>query len=100
MSAAFTVPRTITGAHTFSTAPTFSNGVTIDGGIEHLGAQVGFFGTTPTTQAPLVADYGPSDISGSGSVDPDVVASNLQGIATAVNAIIDTLQRHGLMGAS
>jgi len=93
MSSAFTMPATIAGAHTFSGA------VTLSDDLNHDGAGVGFFGTTPTTAAGAVSDFARSDMNGVNPVNQANLEADLDGIGARLAAIIDALQRHGLMGA-
>jgi len=75
----------------------FDGEVEIDGALNHDGTTIGFFGTTPATQASNQANIVGGPITGVDTVDATQLSNNLIEISGAVNAILAAIQRHGLM---
>lgn len=51
-----TINRTVTAQHTWSNKQTFGGEIQVGGALNHDGTTVGFYGTTPATQAAAIAD--------------------------------------------
>lgn len=56
-----------------------------------------FYGTTPVNQPDTVSDASTQDLTGTDTIDQTKLESDLSGIVTAVNTVIDRLQELGLI---
>ena len=69
----------------------------VAGSINHDGSSIGFFGSTPATQATNIPDFAASANVG-GSVNcTQATVDDLTTISATLNAVLDVLERHGLM---
>ena len=70
----------------------------IIGNITHRGDNIGLFGSSPASQAANVAAINESyNLAGGDSIDTAATSAVVSVLAAKINALSDTLQRHGLM---